>query len=86
MSIETKSDRLTNEDFHSLFQDNILGQQIFSHLYLKFLTGKQFHADPYINAYNCGMAEVINYIVSRCRETPEESTTNQNNRIDRSLE
>lgn len=62
---------VTNEDFYALFQTNALGHQIFSHLYLKFLTGKQFDKDPYIHARNAGMAEVISYIVQRCRPTVE---------------
>ena len=61
----TDKQRLTKEDFHSIFQDNIIGLQIWNHLYTRFVTNKQFDKDPFVHAHNAGMAEVIHYIHRR---------------------
>lgn len=59
------TERLTKDDYYAIFQTNPLGHQVFCDLYTRFVTNKKFNPDPYINAYNCGMAEVINYITMR---------------------
>ena len=56
---------VTNEHFHQIFQENPLGVDILFHLHGKFVLGKNFDKDPYVHAYNAGMAAVVNYITTR---------------------
>lgn len=75
---EVSSDRLSNDDFYAIFQSHPLGHQIFCHLYTRFITNKRFDADPYVHAFNAGMAEMMTYIVQRCAPEGDKTTTKEN--------
>jgi hypothetical protein len=68
--------RLTKEDFCSIFQDHSIGLLIWKHLHTKFVTNKSFDKDPYVHAFNAGQAEVIHYLIRRMTTDVDASRVN----------
>lgn len=69
-----KSDkRLTNNDFHLIFQVNPTGNAIFNYLYQMNVLNKSFDSDPYIHAFNAGRMSIVQEIANRCNDKLEKT-------------